>query len=299
MIALVASLLIAVYVLGPVLIARWILGFVVPRKNLVLSKSEEITRGIVWSIVPFLLAWLLRHSGPFALPANAKFDLQLFFSGLYSDSFFVQHRDEFFSAADSFYQLNRCLVLRLYTIVFIGSLCINLLIINHGRMRAWLAQRSGLWSLVRWALAIFVLPRISEWHVVLSPVLLPAKRMSIEVDVLTKTGTLYSGRLADKVIAPDGDLQSLTLEGPRRFRREQYLEAQKSDPRVKAESFWKAIPGNMFVVAASDISTLNIRHIPPVRRFGERFEDIAAALKELQQKLREVEGSKKNADTSN
>jgi hypothetical protein len=122
--------------------------------------------------------------------------------------------------------------------------------------------------------------------------------MSIEVDVLTKSGTLYAGRLADKVIAASGDLQSLTLDSPRRFRRDQYLEAQKADPSVKVEAYWKSIPGNLFVVVASDISTMNIRHVPPVRRFGERFKDVADALKEIERKVRELEKSRGQVGSS-
>src|ERR1700732_2771719 len=102
MIALVASLLIAVYALGPDLVARWMLGFVVPRKNLTQSKSEEITRGILWSLLPLTLAWLLRHSGPLSLNQSSKVDLQTFFSGLYSESYFKDHQDKFFSSAGSF-----------------------------------------------------------------------------------------------------------------------------------------------------------------------------------------------------
>ena len=292
MIALVATFLIAIYVLGPDLIARWILGFVVPRKNLVLTKSEEILRGMMWSIVPFLLAWWLRHWGPFALPPNAKIDLQVFFSGLYSESFYNEHRADFFSAASAFFELNRCLTLRLYLIVLVASVIFNILITRYGRIREWLRGRDGFWSLPRWALALFVLPRISEWHLVLSPVLLPSTRMSIEVDVLTKSGIMYSGRLADKALTPSGQLASLTLESPRRFRREHYLEARKADPSAKAEFFWKPIPGNLFVIVASEISTLNIRHIPAVSRFGEKFQDIAKALKQLEQKLHDLEQSK-------
>lgn len=114
--------------------------------------------------------------------------------------------------------------------------------------------------------------------------------MSIELDVLTKGGIMYSGRLADKMLMADGSLESLTLEGPRRFRREQYLEAKKSDPQVAATPFWKDIPGNLFVIIASEISTLNVRYIPPVRRFGETFEDIRKALRELDKKLQAIPG---------
>src|SRR5438270_7637379 len=101
------------------------LGFVVPRKSLVLSKSEEITRGVLWSIIPFLLAWALRHAGPLATQRGAKFDLQLFFSGLYSEAFFNANRDAFFGAAGTFWRLNLCLAARLYLIVLIAALSFN------------------------------------------------------------------------------------------------------------------------------------------------------------------------------
>ena len=292
MIALVATLLGAVYILGPDLLARWVLGFSVPRKNLALTKSEEITRGIMWSVGPLILAWWLRHWGFYSFPAKARLDLQVFFSGLYSESYFNAHQSEFFAASASFLELNRCLLLRLYSIVLAGSIAVNLLIARYGQIREFLRGRRGLWSVVRQGLAIFVVPRISEWHLVLSPVLLPSQRMNIEVDVLTKTGTMYSGRLADKVMTASGELESLTLETPRRFRREQYLAAQKSDPEIKAERFWKPIPGNMFVILGSDISTLNIRHIPAVSRFGEKFGDIAQALREIERKLADLERGK-------
>lgn len=82
MIALVATFLVATYVVGPDLLARWVLSFVVPRKNLVLSKSEEITQGVLWSIVPFGIAWSFRHIGWLSFPPTAKIDLQTFFSAL-------------------------------------------------------------------------------------------------------------------------------------------------------------------------------------------------------------------------
>jgi hypothetical protein len=95
-IALVATFLVAVYVLGPDLVARWVLGFVVPRKNVVQTKSEEVTRGALWSIIPLWLGWSLRHVGPLSLVPNSKFDLQVFYSGLFSESFFLKNQQEFF-----------------------------------------------------------------------------------------------------------------------------------------------------------------------------------------------------------
>jgi hypothetical protein len=295
LLALVATLLIGVYVFGPTLVARRVLDFVVPRRNLAQSKSEEILPGILWSIIPFWLAWLVRHVGPYSLPPNAKVDLQVFFSGLESDLFSNSNRAAFFSSAESFWQLNVCVSLRLYAIVIALSLLFNVLISYYGRMRTWLAPRRNVWAILKWILGIIVLPRISEWHVILSNVLLPSKDMTIEVDVLTKSGILYKGRLSENVLAPTGDLQSLTLDSPQRFRREQYLEAVKAGKEPKAEAFWKPIPGNIFVIIASDIASLNVRHIPAVREFGVRFNDIRDAMKGIEAALKEIQ--KKRAGT--
>ncbi len=293
MIALVATFLVAVYVLGPDLLARWILSFVVPRKSLVLSKSEEITRGILWSIVPFLLAWALRHSGPLAFLSGTKLDLQLFFSCLYSEAYFNQNRDAFFGAAETFWRFNLCLLLRLYAIVFVASLVFNFLIVRYGKIRKWLEKRDSWFRrFARWLLATFVLPRIAEWHLVLSPVLLASKMMMIEVDILTKANILYAGRLADKVLTSSGDLQSVTLRNPRRFRRDEYLKARESGVNAKIDDFWKAIPGELFVIVASEISTLNVRHIPAAPDLAARYPDIAAELRKLRIAIDKLEPRK-------
>ena len=289
MIALVATFLIAVYILGPDLVARWVLGFVVPRKNLVQTRSEEITRGVLWSVVPLSLAWSLRHVGPLAVASGSRVDVQVFFSGLYSAAFFDQHRAEFFSAAASFVHLNLCILVRLYSIVVVSALVFNFLILHYGRLRAWMGSRP-FWARLRPVLSTVVLPRIAEWHVILSDILLPSKDMKIEVDILTKAGIVYQGGLSEKVLASDGSLQTITLRSPRRFRRDVYLEERKAGAEVEADDFWKPIPGNLFVVMASEIATLNVRYMPgTVRRFGREFKEIAEAIRQLDSKIKQIE----------
>jgi hypothetical protein len=292
-IALVSTFLVAAYVLGPDLFSRWMLGFVVQRRNITQSKSEEITRGVLWAIIPLWMAWMFRHVGPWSLPQNSKIDLQVFFSGLYSDLYFKDHQQEFFDAAGSFIRLNVCVLLRLYLVILLSGILLNFLIKKYGTIRHFLASKTKgsktLGLLSRNALSILstvVLPRISEWHVTLSPILLPSKEMNIGVDVLTKSGTLYAGALEDKVIGPDGNLQTITLRDPRRFRREEYLEDKKNSLKPKPENYWKAIPGNLFVIMASDITTLNVRHLPAtVGQFRGEYRDISEALNRLRSKV--------------
>lgn len=286
MIALVATLIVAVYILGPDLVARWILGFVVPRKNLMQTKSEEITRGIVRAIIPFILAWLLRNHGFVFLAPTTKIDFQTLFSGLYSESFFNANRCQFFLAAKLFLKFNVCLLVRLYVIVLLASLLINLLIKKYGALRQWLVLKTWCPRAIPTILATLILPSISEWHVMLSDILLPSRNLIIAVDILTKSGMLYQGILKDKLIASNGDLLTVALGSPKRFRREQYMEDRKNTPEPSLDPYWKRIPGNLFVIVASDIATLNVRYIPAtVEQFGKEYRDIAAALNEISRKV--------------
>ena len=293
MIALISTFLVAAYFLGPDLFSRWILGFVVQRRNITQSKSEEITRGVMWAIIPLFAAWVLRHVGPLALPPNSRIDIQMFFSGLYSDSFFKEHQQDFFAAAGSFLWLNACILFRLYFIILLSAILLDVLIIKYGSVRHHLtssAKKSKALARVCTPalrlLSTLVLPRISEWHVILSPFLLPSTEMNIGVDILTKTGVVYSGALEDKAIGSDGNLLTLTLREPKRFRRDQYLEDLKKLPVPEIETYWKPIPGNLFVIMGSDIANINVRHLPANLRQFSGDQDIAAALKLLRMKIR-------------
>ncbi len=69
---------------------------------------------------------------------------------------------------------------------------------------------------------------MAEWHVLLSPMLLPARHLQLHADILTKSGTLYQGRITDKVLNADGSIQSVTLTEPKRYQRERYQAAEKT-----------------------------------------------------------------------
>jgi hypothetical protein len=110
-------------------------------------------------------------------------------------------------------------------------------------------------------LATVVLPRVSEWHVLLSDMLLPSKNLVLSADVLMSSNTLYQGRVQDKMLNPDGSLHSITLASPRRFLREQFHAEQQQLPEVSSEDFWLTIPGNIFIIMGADIKNLNLRYV--------------------------------------
>jgi len=254
--ALVVSFLVAVYLLGPDLISRWILGFVVPRKNIVQSRWEEFTRAVLWAAIPLAVAifWAMA-AGAFRSAGHLS-DLEMVFSGLYSERYFDAHNVEFFSSLRTFFWINMSLLWRLYILVIGFSLLLNYIILHYNSLRNTLKS-----TRMKTLLATIVLPRVSEWHVLLSDMLLPSKNLVLSADVLTKSNTLYQGHVQDKMLNPDGSLHSITLANPRRFLREQFHAEQKELPEISSEDFWLTIPGNIFIIIGSDITNLNLRYV--------------------------------------
>jgi hypothetical protein len=257
--ALVVSFLVAVYLLGPNLVARFILGFIVPRKNLVQSRWEEFTRAVLWAAIPLVIAvfWAVK-TGAIARVGQVA-DLETVFSGLYSERYFEAHQAEFFSSLLSFFWMNLALLLPLYSLVVGFSILLNFLILHYNSIRNTLKSTQ-----MKTLLATIVLPRVSEWHVLLSDMLLPSKNLVLTADVLTKSNTLYQGRVQDKMLNPDGSLHSITLASPRRFLREQFQKAKDELPDTEIDEFWHNIPGNLFIVMGSDIVNLNLRYVREV-----------------------------------
>ena len=283
MLPLLLTVLLAVYVLGPDLMSRWIVSFVVPRRAVIQSKSEELARAIVWCFIPLAIAWWwARTWGKLKLCGGTR-ELQTIFSGFYNEAFFAQHQNDFFSALSAFWWMNWCLLWRLYLVVIAVSICMIAIIKYYGPIRRKLDGR----DIFKGALAIIVLPRVSDWHVLLSEMLLPSKNLRLFVDVLTKSDNLYQGRLADKTLGPDGSLVTITMAEPSKFRRAQYLEAQKADPAVTSSRFWSRIPGEIFVIMASDITTVNVRYVQS-RITSQIDPEIIRALQELLNKSKDI-----------
>jgi hypothetical protein len=280
---LLLTTLLALYVLGPDLVSRWILGFVVPRRAVIQSKSEEVARAILWSLIPLAFAWFWAiHLGNL-LRCGGGHELSTLFSGLYSESFFTAHRSAFFAAATAFFWMNWCLLWRLYLMVVLGAVALTFVIRNYGRIRRMLDHRQRLQNL----LATVVLPRVSDWHVLLSGMLLPSRDLRIFVDVLARSGNLYQGRLADKTLGPDGMLVTVTLAEPSKFRREQYVEDRKTQPSLQSDAYWKRIPGEMFLILAADITTINVRYVQSTIT-RETAPEIIDALRDLLGKLEDT-----------
>jgi hypothetical protein len=71
--ALLITLFVALYILGPDLVSRWIVSLFAPLRVQTRSKSEEIFNALVRGLLPFLLAvWITRHVLGIRLNGNGR-----------------------------------------------------------------------------------------------------------------------------------------------------------------------------------------------------------------------------------
>jgi hypothetical protein len=263
MLALTLTIITAVFILGPELISRYILGFVVPRRTIQQTRSEEVSRAALTAIVPLgiALAWIaFRHAVEWGA---IKSDVNTYTAAIISDKFLDAHLPQFFQSAKTVASVCWSLAWRLYAVLIIYVLALNFVIVNYGELRnsKWMSRHQG----CRKLLATFVLPRISEWHVLLKSVS-DRKSVDIRVDVVTRRDVLYRGKIEDILLAPDGALSGLLLTEPLRYQREKYLDDLKKysqEPKTGAkphpDKYWKEIPGHAFLVMSTHIETINLR----------------------------------------
>lgn len=265
MLALALTLVLALYIFGPDAFSRFLLDFSVPRRNISLTKSEEVYRAVIWSGVSWGIAYLWARCWGTLGRLWDWGQLRIFFSGLVSDDYFRKNSDAWFHSLHCTVWMNFCVLWRIYVVVFLMVLLLHAGIRYYANIRDWLSGEALLKRWGRQVLAAIVPPRIAPWHVLLSRILIRDKTIELHVDVMTKMNILYQGRLADKTLGPDGSLVSITLADPKRFQRTAYVEAKKIDPNADPLKFWKPIPTNMFIIMGAEIHTMNLRYVPQVK----------------------------------
>ena len=245
-------------------------------------------RGAFWALFPLLIAWTTRNHLTLRIPPGGAVSAQTVFSGLYSESTFSKNPTAFYSAMKTFAAINLCLLGRMYGLVVFGSIVLGFITRYFG----WVRARMSRFPRISKVLYLAVLPRISEWHVALSPMLLEnRKQHSIEVDVMTKSGILYRGSVSEKSIGSDGNLQTLILAAACRFLHTDFVRDRTQfeglDDKTQAtkpspDKYWRKIPGVVFYIVGSDITSVNIRHVDQISSVEPNKDE------QLQSLLREV-----------
>ena len=260
MLALVLTLILALYILGPDVFSRLIIGSFAPARTRNRNRSEEIARAIVVSAVPITFVYVIAHYG-FGRFSNISV-LKNFLLGLYGDKSLEDHSDAFFTAAETIIRVNAVFLLAVYAVVLLWSLQLGYLIKNYGRYLRNLDKQPKRRDLLTW----LVRPWVAEWHLKLSDTLLPKKSDYIRLDVLTKLNILYRGTLAEHHLDGDGALVSVTLTNAKKFKREELLADRAAAPGklVNTALYWSPIEARSFVIMASEIVTLNLNYVDPL-----------------------------------
>ena len=107
MIAIAASVLLALYLIVPGFLFRLVFGLFVPLRTFVWTRTEEIYKAVITTILPFLLAsslvWVLWpfNAHPFLVSGNAesrRADYELVASAFYSEQIFHASGEDFWKA---------------------------------------------------------------------------------------------------------------------------------------------------------------------------------------------------------
>ncbi len=271
MLTLLITILATAYFVVPELLTRFVVSFYFVRKASTGTRSEEVLRAVFWAIVPLTIAWYTRHVGWWVVPANIAGSTQTVFRGLYSDQAFERDPAAFYAAFGSFAEFNVNLLLRTYLLVITGAAVFGWIALRLGTIRARLTAWPRLTAFLHFAF----MPRISEWHVALSPMLVHQRAgLIVRIDVMMKNGTLYRGTVFEKRITAEGNLATLILQDAQRMVRADFIrdraayeDNRPTDPSLMkpdTEDYWRTIPGELFLLNGSEIATVNVRHVRPV-----------------------------------
>lgn len=262
MLAFVLTLVVAIYILGPDLFFRWLVGLFAPARVQTRSRSEEISKALFGSLIPFVISYLILFLLFHRLRDYSM--LKVFFSGVYSQKYFDQNSEVFFRSIKPVSVANARLTSLIYGFEFIWACVVIILMRNCGRIVRGFEKHKRL-QRVRNVVLYLVRPWTSEWHMKLSGILLERKSQFIQVDVMTKLDVLYRGKLVGYDLAADGSLVSLTLENAKKFKRQELLAARVKTPskKINTASFWTPIEGRIFMLMSNEVVSLNLNYIDP------------------------------------
>jgi hypothetical protein len=265
-IALLLSFLLVAYIIVPGIIVRRLISLFVPLKKPQWTRTEEISSAVARCLVPFAIAlilvkwvyWFGHHPFSFDDSSHLRWsDYKTVFTASYSEKLY---EDFLHTDSDAFWQsaLRVCKrQLRLLAWYYVASVVqagfIGLSTYFYGDLRRnktyeFLARK-------------FVIPNLSEWHVMLTPFIHPRKpKRTVRVEILTPDQKLYRGTVGDYHIDKDSALTGILLEDAYRFDRRKYEAEIAKGQTSPSDSYWKKIPGHALYLLAGKIHNLNISY---------------------------------------
>jgi hypothetical protein len=287
LIALVTTYFLIFYILVPGVLFRFLTSWFVPLKLFERTRTQEATFAVAVALLPFAIAlfgvWnlpVMRHL-PFPVAegtaAERIEDYQRVTAILTaSDASKLLLSNPTAAASEANWRALSRVICRqarfltwYFALIALEGVCFGLLARRYGDWRDKAQRQAPRYRARLWFIRIFILPNISEWHLLLTSFNWPRREdVDVSVDILQNDGILYQGRVADYFIAPDGKLTGILLENVSRFDREAYHEAQKSSSvdsttaqPISSAAFWRTIPGSRFYIGQSSILNLNVRFV--------------------------------------
>ncbi len=263
MIALAASVVLALYLIVPGLLSRTIYQFFIPLKVVAGTTTEEATRAVATAALPFLVAllmvWYVPGADRFPLRADHPelrgADYKLVASCLYSEPKFDAAGQAFWDAFSRTWHRQGLFLFWYYLLTGATALGLGYLAGAYGTLKSNMFYR--------WFADKLLFPRISEWHPLLTPFIFEDKNTVVSADVLTTADTLYRGTVSEHFIDNRGKLTGLILTQAARFDRRTYLSDIEANRAPDPNGYWKEIPGTKLYVVADQVVNLNLSYVSP------------------------------------
>ncbi len=287
MIALFTTYFLVFYILIPGVIFRFASSLFVRLKLFQRTRTQEATFAVSVALIPFALAF----AGVWYAPIMRHYPFQV------AEGTFAQRRLDYrrvtaiLTSGDVSRQLAGGASAENVAATNANWTALNHVLRRQARFLTWyyasiafegvlfglLASKYGDWqtsdkrspALLRaytWLARKFILPNISEWHMLLTTFNL-ARRADyfIAADILQNDSNLYKGRVADYFIDADGKLTGILLQDVYRFERQEYEAAKLKVPEIRpfpSDPYWIAIPSANFYIPQGSVSNLNLRFAP-------------------------------------
>jgi hypothetical protein len=266
LLALAASIALAAYLVIPELLYRMVLGRFLPLRSVLRSRSEELGRALFSIAVPFFIALLLVHyipgfrSWPGHDPGEHIFrvaDYKLLCSSMLNEKVFENNESLFYVALhrSAFRQLH--FIFWYYTIVMAEAGLMGLAARFYGRLRSHKTKPVAFLVLV---IEQILIPKISEWELLLTPFTLASPKSRVQVDILMTNGTLYQGFVFKHYLDSAGRLAGLIITEPRRYNRQQLLKDREQGAAKRTDTYWREIPSRQMYLLADKILNINVNY---------------------------------------
>jgi hypothetical protein len=267
--ALVFSLLLALYLIIPEALFRIIFGMFVPLRSFVLSKTETAYRAVGVVGIPLLAGYLFVLSVPLAQRHPFHFedtwqlrraDYKVLLATMYSEKEFSRSTTEFWPALTRSSRRQGRLAVWYYGFVIVFALSGGMLARFMPYLRKYVVHRNVSKKVYELVLHKILVRYISQWYVLLTPFLVPGS--TIQADILCVDGTLYRGQVFQHYL-DEGKLSGIILIGPERFDRTSYRQAKDADENPDKNMYWIRIPSENLYFFADKILNLNLRYANP------------------------------------